>query len=611
MTWNLPPLRSYQEEMCGDITAAFLEGSRRVLCVMPTGAGKTRVALEMIRRIGDPASVIVERRTLCKQWASVMERAGMEPGVQQASVSLMPGHGDTTVFMQQTLSSRERNDKAIWPTTPVIVIDEGHCASKSLTDWMRHRCESPYILSFTATPVQAGMYSSYDEMVCGPTVDELTEAGWLVPLKVFVGRPMDTDSMRVTSTGEWHSADQGRELSQIVGDVPREWLRMCRVNGLVGNSGGPADIPKTILFSPTVSAGKKLVEEYNALLQAELGIRGAAAQVSHLDTDDEREEVLDGFTRPDGRYRVIVNVSVVGRGFDAPDAQVVVDCCPFRLASGEFHQRIGRVLRPARGRAASGEYAYLHDHAGNWARFYAETRLRWHEGYTFNDLKADKEDKNGKQVRQKWRCRECRKLVPLTDEACACGGRRGSVSKAEVLQAWDCPRCETTDIGAGEAACPECGWKAADEERGEKAKPWECPKCKAAVDPGEWKCGECGEAKPERHEYVDGRLEAWEAGEPLGVNGNPLAGQPEYCFAHLLEMSLRTELVKRKNVTPKLEARAVKRAMSHYLALMDAWPAQPNRPRAREPEVDQRIAAFFRKRQRDYAAAARSGHYGR
>ena len=46
------------------------------------------------------------------------------------------------------------------------------------------------ILNLTATPVRTdgrGLGHVYEEMVCSPSVAELTELGYLVPMRYFVG----------------------------------------------------------------------------------------------------------------------------------------------------------------------------------------------------------------------------------------------------------------------------------------------------------------------------------------------------------------------------------------------------------------------------------------
>jgi len=64
---------------------------------------------------------------------------------------------------------------------------------------------------------------------------------------------------------------------------------------------------------------------------------------------EERKEVLNGFKT--GRFRAIVSSQVLDEGIDVPDASVAV------IVSGsasqrEYIQRLGRILRPGRGKNA-------------------------------------------------------------------------------------------------------------------------------------------------------------------------------------------------------------------------------------------------------------------
>ncbi|HKQ69025.1 MAG TPA: helicase-related protein, partial [Polyangiaceae bacterium] len=63
----------------------------------------------------------------------------------------------------------------------------------------------------------------------------------------------------------------------------------------------------------------------------------------------EREEILAGFR--DGRCRAIVSARVLNEGIDVPDASVAI-LVAGSLGVREHIQRIGRVLRPHRGKEA-------------------------------------------------------------------------------------------------------------------------------------------------------------------------------------------------------------------------------------------------------------------
>ncbi|MCB9629768.1 MAG: DEAD/DEAH box helicase family protein [Sandaracinaceae bacterium] len=67
-----PSLRGYQSAAL----AAWEVAGRRGVIVLPTGAGKTRVAVAAIARVRRPTLCVVPTRVLLHQWAGALEEAG-------------------------------------------------------------------------------------------------------------------------------------------------------------------------------------------------------------------------------------------------------------------------------------------------------------------------------------------------------------------------------------------------------------------------------------------------------------------------------------------------------------------------------------------------------
>src|SRR6185436_13675968 len=73
--WSLPELRWYQREA---VTAWRDAGDRGVI-VLPTGSGKTVVALGAIKELGVATLVLVPTRILLDQWARALGMAWSHP----------------------------------------------------------------------------------------------------------------------------------------------------------------------------------------------------------------------------------------------------------------------------------------------------------------------------------------------------------------------------------------------------------------------------------------------------------------------------------------------------------------------------------------------------
>lgn len=69
--------------------------------------------------------------------------------------------------------------------------------------------------------------------------------------------------------------------------------------------------------------------------------------ITHRTSKDERKAILDGFRK--GKFSAIVSSQVLDEGIDVPDASVGIIMSGSGSAR-EFIQRLGRILRPAKGK---------------------------------------------------------------------------------------------------------------------------------------------------------------------------------------------------------------------------------------------------------------------
>lgn len=153
-------LFDYQRKALADIRAT---GQRRVLLVMPTGAGKTRTlqaACEPFVRKQLPVLWVAHRKELLSQAAV--------PGVTMVT----PGAA------LQYAGDAPR----------LVVLDEAHHYVSD--EWVEvpRRWPDALILGATATPERGdgrGLDPVFDRIVVGPTVGELVKRGRLVPARTF------------------------------------------------------------------------------------------------------------------------------------------------------------------------------------------------------------------------------------------------------------------------------------------------------------------------------------------------------------------------------------------------------------------------------------------
>ena len=578
-------LREYQSALIRDVRRAWADGHKRILISAPTGAGKTRIMLSIIESAFEKSAmrsaVLAERVTLVNQWRKDARKLGLDLGIRQAKNRALGHHGD--VWSEQTCESRDE-----WPDAPLVFLDECHIARREVTEWIRTLPEDVIVIGATATPMVAGLGDTYTTMVQAPTTAELTAAGWLLPLRVFAAKArIDTSRMRVGTNGEYVGEDIDEEVRAVVGDVAREWLKTTEERL------GMDEIPMTVVFSATIASGKMLVEAFN-----NLGVGEIAAQVSCYDTPDERESALEAFAS--GERPVLVNVAILGRGADFPAASVLVDASPFRSSLCGYEQMIGRILRPANGRAEEGETAFLFDHCGNFERMFDRHVRFTRDGV--DRLLPDEPDADSSTASRwlfVWTCGSCEAMNPIRCRTCGdddgvkgCGEERPA--HVDKKKAWRCGVCRTIN-DALQQTCRKQGCdgrKPVSTEAEDEVRTWECRACGAFNDTRDPACAACGEPRPKKYEELEGELQEFAAGgEPVGVREGGTKDR-RYAWAHLCELALRSKLKSRKNVTPKVREEAKKLAMARYMSAYGCWPSFEFHD-AREPDVDPKIQRWW------------------
>ena len=614
-------LRDYQAKLIADLRAAIAGGAKTPVVELPTGGGKTAVALEIARLAkakGKTVAVLVERVVLADQWAAAAAAQGMHAGIVQAERGRYGD--DITCYSQQTIESRAVKTAAgqggetgakvsPWPFEDVVFVDECHEARSMITDWIRDRGTRPagqLVIGLTATPMKPGLGDTYDAHVKGPTTDALTEAGWLVPAEYLVGvAKIDMSGAKVNHASEsgYYAQDIDEMTGHVIGDIVQEWFDKSMELG-------DGSLFPTVCYSATVASGKKIMDEANSRFGSE-GFE-VARQVSYLDKTGDREETLKMFKR--GDLPLLINVGVLNRGFDAPNARMLLDCSPYRSKIGSYAQMIGRVLRPVDGKARPGEKAYIIDFCQNIMRLESDwLSFRKHGCLALLGDKAKRGGMRGKWVRVRF-CLGCNEWWPKA-EACACGQEAQFYQPVELR--WRCGNddCETIN-DPRHAVCRAEGCEAprpAAPGRGEEeaAKGWTCEECETANQPTDYTCTECGQPKPKTWDEVDGTVARYEVGGegmPQGVQNQAVDGRSpqsrRYVWAHMMELGRRHYLKRQKRVTPLLDEKAKRFAQARFMKFTGKFPVLSPITTCREPDVDPRVQAFWDRMQAEAREAA-------
>lgn len=331
-------LREYQQEAVVKVRASVAGGNKRVVLVLSTGGGKSLIFSEIIklaRERGNRCLFLVHRRGLVLQMAETIKKhIGCEVGM------IMAGHesdteADVQVGTLQTFSRRLNLDELscnrFFVDAQVVLIDEAHTAVSKRTKDVLALYQGKVIIGCTATPMRAdgrGLGEVFDALVDVASVKELTEGGYLAPVRYFAPATPDLEKIKVVR-GDYELAELGKRMNtpKLVGDIVDNWTRI-------------APGQKTIVFCVNVKHAIAVCEAFNRV-----GI--PTAVLTAKSSDDARESVFRDMDN--GNLLVICNVALYIEGMDVPDISCVVMARPTK-SLGLYRQACGRGLRPSEGK---------------------------------------------------------------------------------------------------------------------------------------------------------------------------------------------------------------------------------------------------------------------
>lgn len=336
-------LRDYQLEAIQSLRRSLSSGKRAPVLVGSPGFGKTIVASEIARSAlekGNRTLVLAPRRELVHQPSRTLSRAGIEHGIILSGEE-PDGTADVQVASWDTLRSWLRREKIPAPEAQLIIVDEVQLLTKRRCDLLREHWPDARVVGLTATPArQTGLSLGdyFDDLVFGPSMRELMDAGYLLDVDYYAPSDPDLSKLRIAQ-GDYKLSDIEARFDQpeLVGDVVSHWWRF-------------ASDRQTVVFAGTVAHATHLRDRF-----LESGVTADLLHC-HLPINDRRA-VLDRVES--GETRVLCNVDIVSLGWDQPSISCAVIARPTK-SPVRYIQTAGRILRPCEGQ----HRAMLIDHCG-------------------------------------------------------------------------------------------------------------------------------------------------------------------------------------------------------------------------------------------------------
>lgn len=356
--WKLPDLRPYQSTAL----QVWQEAGCAGIIVLPTGAGKTILALSAMSEIGSRCLCLVPTRALLEQWQNEIQKYYTgKIGIQGDGVHTL--HPVTI----STYESAYRNVALYGNQFDLVVVDECHHFGVGIRDEILEMLTARNRLGLTATlPVDSRFMGKINELI-GPLVFELSVGD----LSGSFLADFDYYTIQVDLTSEertlYHSEIQlyHAVFSRFKRNVPEsnylDWIRFAGRSEEGRNA--LASFQKARKMISYCQAKSHLLEVLLAKhWKQKLLIFTADTEVAYRISKQhlimpitseiarkERKVMLKNFQ--EGKIRSLVSCRVLNEGLNVPDAEVAV-IMGGSLGEREHIQRIGRILRPSVGKRA-------------------------------------------------------------------------------------------------------------------------------------------------------------------------------------------------------------------------------------------------------------------
>ncbi|NGM69517.1 DEAD/DEAH box helicase [Natronolimnobius sp. AArcel1] len=361
-------LREYQHEALSawletdrwaghQLDIAGLERAPAGVLELPTGSGKTVIALKAIERLGVPTLVVVPTIDLLEQWIDELETEfdipiGRFGGGEQRLEPITVSTYDSAYLKADSVGDR----------FGCVVFDEVHHLGGEGYREIARLLAAPARLGLTATFERPDGAHEIIEEIVGPlvhrvNVDDLA-GEHLAPYDVkrleVALTPAEREEYEraqetftdylATSNIRMQSGSDYQELVKRSGSDPRAreaLLARQRAREIARGSAAKIDALEGVLED---HRGERTLvfTAYNDLAY-DVSERFLIPTITHQTGATERREILERFR--EGTYSRIATSNVLDEGVDVPDASVAV------VLSGsgserEFTQRLGRILRP-------------------------------------------------------------------------------------------------------------------------------------------------------------------------------------------------------------------------------------------------------------------------
>jgi superfamily II DNA or RNA helicase len=402
-------LRDYQEKLIHDVRESIRKGHKRILMQLWVGGGKTVISAEIMKLAYAKykrSLFIAPRRQLVYQASETFTNYGINNALIMAG-ELQFNQPLVQVASIDTLVTRIKNGRMSYPDAAIVIQDEAHAAMSE--ERLKILGHYPLVIGITSTPALAngrGMGSFYTDIVEGPTMKEMVDNGFLVPMRYFGAESPDLANVKLNSDGDYQEKGlaEASDKPELIGAIYDNYKRI-------------AGDRTTLIFAVNCKHAQHIHNEFLSH-----GVNSDYID-AHTDTD-ERAAIKRRVES--GQTKVIVNIGVMAFGVDWPIISCVIIARVTRNIS-TWIQYLGRGTRLYPGKS---ECICIY-HGDNFLEL----------GMIDEPIEWNLEDKTTIKERKEKAAKEAKEPKEITCKQC------GYIFKSRR----DCPKCGCKMIPFGEA----------------------------------------------------------------------------------------------------------------------------------------------------------------
>ncbi len=331
---------------------------RQGVVALPTGSGKTIVALAAIVATGCPTLIVVYTREQLMQW---YEKLLELTSLTKVNVGVFYGERKELKHVTvTTYQSAVKHLNLMASRFKLLVVDEAHHLPAQKFRTIATGILAPYRLGLSATPYRDdGLHEELFRLMGGlvyyKSFEELAREGYVAAYELIVVRVKMSQQEKLIYRRLMDELKKYPKLDEMLAanvdysDVAKAYKVMADLRRFLTSMESKIRALKTIV-SEELSRGSKIIifAEYVDLAKRVSNEVGGLLLTGKLN-DRIRESVLRRFRQ--AGPSVLVTTTVGDEGLDVIDATTGIILTSL-VSQRQFKQRLGRLLRPKEGKVA-------------------------------------------------------------------------------------------------------------------------------------------------------------------------------------------------------------------------------------------------------------------